>query len=95
MSVVIAARMVAAPIKMLSCFEVNTASTHKPPNVPRNLPAVIQPAPERSSAARSRQATYTLSGIISTSRHTGTRSGARNAQNGCDAMSAKPTPVVP
>jgi hypothetical protein len=93
-SVARASRIVTAPIRMPRWLAVRAAKIHSPPNVPAKRPAVIQPAPAKSSAARSRHATYTLSGIISTSRQTGRRSGAKNARTGA-SMSANPTPMVP
>jgi hypothetical protein len=82
MSVAIAASTDTAPIRTLRSLEFNVVSSHRRPKVPRNLPTVVQVTPERSSASHSRQATYTLSGIISTSRLTGTRSGASGATIG-------------
>src|ERR1700674_4390528 len=72
MSVAIAASTDTAPIRTLRRLEVNVVSSHRPLKVPRNLPTVVQVTPERSGASHSRQATYTLSGIISISRLTGT-----------------------
>ncbi|MNN82685.1 hypothetical protein D3C81_1996450 [compost metagenome] len=52
-----AAAMVLPPTSALSHAIGIATSTHSPPKVPASRPALIQPAPRRSMAWRSRQAT--------------------------------------